>query len=106
MIRRPPRSTLFPYTTLFRSLRRASTGPSVTTRGGREERRRESLCSGTGVLIVGWERMVQSGRWLWPWMMPRGVALWGVLRSGGCPELSHLLKAAPATERDSAFDLH
>src|SRR2546422_8160737 len=24
MIRRPPRSTLFPYTTLFRSLRRAS----------------------------------------------------------------------------------
>src|SRR5215813_14717313 len=26
MIRRPPRSTLFPYTTLFRSLRRASRG--------------------------------------------------------------------------------
>src|SRR2546422_5317118 len=25
MIRRPPRSTLFPYTTLFRSFRRAST---------------------------------------------------------------------------------
>src|SRR3989449_8215722 len=25
MIRRPPRSTLFPYTTLFRSLRNAST---------------------------------------------------------------------------------
>src|SRR5258708_26589932 len=25
MIRRPPRSTLFPYTTLFRSLRRAGT---------------------------------------------------------------------------------
>src|SRR5438094_4198181 len=28
MIRRPPRSTLFPYTTLFRSLRRMSEGPS------------------------------------------------------------------------------
>src|SRR5262245_63105779 len=27
MIRRPPRSTLFPYTTLFRSYGRASTGP-------------------------------------------------------------------------------
>src|SRR2546430_12347432 len=26
MIRRPPRSTLFPYTTLFRSTRRASDG--------------------------------------------------------------------------------
>src|SRR2546422_4267265 len=62
MIRRPPRSTLFPYTTLFRSLRRASTGPSVTTRGGREERRRESLCCGTGVLIGGWERRVQRDR--------------------------------------------
>src|SRR5258707_9466549 len=28
MIRRPPRSTLFPYTTLFRSLLRASGGPT------------------------------------------------------------------------------
>src|SRR3989449_11046516 len=27
MIRRPPRSTLFPYTTLFRSSRRRSTSP-------------------------------------------------------------------------------
>src|SRR3712207_7010228 len=27
MIRRPPRSTLFPYTTLFRSRRRARDGP-------------------------------------------------------------------------------
>src|SRR5256885_6774950 len=33
MIRRPPRSTLFPYTTLFRSLRRrhAVTAPRLTT---------------------------------------------------------------------------
>src|SRR5258705_2046550 len=35
MIRRPPRSTLFPYTTLFRSPR---SGPA--TRGGRAPRRR------------------------------------------------------------------
>src|SRR2546427_8550037 len=34
MIRRPPRSTLFPYTTLFRSRRRAVSG------WGRRERRR------------------------------------------------------------------
>src|SRR3712207_8631351 len=32
MIRRPPRSTLFPYTTLFRSPRR---GPRTRRRGGR-----------------------------------------------------------------------
>src|SRR5256885_10500127 len=29
MIRRPPRSTLFPYTTLFRSLRRRALGDDV-----------------------------------------------------------------------------
>src|SRR5256885_6782833 len=35
MIRRPPRSTLFPYTTLFRSLREA---PDLEAAGVREER--------------------------------------------------------------------
>src|SRR2546430_8788477 len=44
MIRRPPRSTLFPYTTLFRSLRRgrfrggaraAQGGPAAVRRSGR-----------------------------------------------------------------------
>src|SRR2546430_7665763 len=38
MIRRPPRSTLFPYTTLFRSEKAAGaahgTGQSLPTRGG------------------------------------------------------------------------
>src|SRR3712207_7377854 len=40
MIRRPPRSTLFPYTTLFRSHRRAAQGPRPARRGllGRGER--------------------------------------------------------------------
>src|SRR5438105_9722575 len=37
MIRRPPRSTLFPYTTLFRSLRRAAPGRSDGT--GQRDRR-------------------------------------------------------------------
>src|SRR3712207_7532987 len=31
MIRRPPRSTLFPYTTLFRSTVPANSGPAPTT---------------------------------------------------------------------------
>src|SRR3712207_8403019 len=30
MIRRPPRSTLFPYTTLFRSTRKSTTGKALT----------------------------------------------------------------------------
>src|SRR3712207_7830850 len=38
MIRRPPRSTLFPYTTLFRSARRGEQG---RYRAGRLRRRRE-----------------------------------------------------------------
>src|SRR2546421_9234749 len=54
MIRRPPRSTLFPYTTLFRSLRvrwtdrsrgrpRARTGaPGGAARGGEPSRDRKS----------------------------------------------------------------
>src|SRR3712207_7383768 len=44
MIRRPPRSTLFPYTTLFRSLRLLAVGRDVARlqrrQGGRGERRR------------------------------------------------------------------
>src|SRR5438445_9766981 len=31
MIRRPPRSTLFPYTTLFRSRERSRTNPTLTS---------------------------------------------------------------------------
>src|SRR2546430_9811260 len=38
MIRRPPRSTLFPYTTLFRSILRSTRLPGWTSRGnGRKE---------------------------------------------------------------------
>src|SRR3989449_7848158 len=36
MIRRPPRSTLFPYTTLFRSGRTASARTATTGSGGRD----------------------------------------------------------------------
>src|SRR5256886_12285106 len=41
MIRRPPRSTLFPYTTLFRSLRRARALRAPARRARREPRRAE-----------------------------------------------------------------
>src|SRR5256886_12122694 len=39
MIRRPPRSTLFPYTTLFRSPRRARSRPALPAAARRAARR-------------------------------------------------------------------
>src|SRR5256885_12052103 len=41
MIRRPPRSTLFPYTTLFRSVRHGERIPDHIARSADERRRRE-----------------------------------------------------------------
>src|SRR3712207_6962324 len=37
MIRRPPRSTLFPYTTLFRSVHPARAGPALRPRRARAD---------------------------------------------------------------------
>src|SRR6266566_10092063 len=49
MIRRPPRSTLFPYTTLFRSRRSGSWTTSSRTRGrGGGERRTHGAPGPTG----------------------------------------------------------
>src|SRR3712207_7462937 len=44
MIRRPPRSTLFPYTTLFRSIRRMRRGPAPA--GARGARGGDGLLDG------------------------------------------------------------
>src|SRR5687768_18560019 len=46
MIRRPPRSTLFPYTTLFRSFRLCCLAPSTESHARAGPRR----CSGTGIV--------------------------------------------------------
>src|SRR3712207_8356378 len=50
MIRRPPRSTLFPYTTLFRSARRRTSAYSSATwrRQSASVRRSSSVTSGSG----------------------------------------------------------
>src|SRR3712207_6864589 len=49
MIRRPPRSTLFPYTTLFRSRSGCSTRDAATSNGSaRMERRRSGFRSRSG----------------------------------------------------------
>src|SRR2546427_3732622 len=47
MIRRPPRSTLFPYTTLFRSVLRAAR-ELLTARAGAEPKRRGRGAPGPG----------------------------------------------------------
>src|SRR2546422_9061090 len=47
MIRRPPRSTLFPYTTLFRSRRRWRGGPHYP-RGARRRRAHERVAVRSG----------------------------------------------------------
>src|SRR3989449_11334576 len=68
MIRRPPRSTLFPYTTLFRSLTGADGGPlrgDVTSAGG--ERPVVVVCHGLkgfkdwGFFPYVAERLARSG---------------------------------------------
>src|SRR5256885_6781185 len=58
MIRRPPRSTLFPYTTLFRSLivldacQSASALESFAVRGAAEEKAVIQLARSAGVVVV------------------------------------------------------
>src|SRR5260221_5419778 len=66
MIRRPPRSTLFPYTTLFRSCR----GPAPRARAVRDRRR-------------PWDGDTPRRWWCWPARIPgtreapRGLRRWG-----------------------------
>src|SRR3989442_7449830 len=48
MIRRPPRSTLFPYTTLFRSLHVRGLGPRPAGRPAPDGRLRRRLRAGEG----------------------------------------------------------
>src|SRR3712207_7648560 len=56
MIRRPPRSTLFPYTTLFRS---GSAAP-----GGLEAGRRFAEITMAGLGSVAFAPVVLEGRWM------------------------------------------
>src|SRR2546429_5985740 len=84
MIRRPPRSTLFPYTTLFRSAR--ARGPRRVPGPGRAPARRVLRRPGAAVLAFG-----------------RG----GQPRGGGGPGIgrANALNPAPASPPIPAFAL-
>src|SRR2546426_3053503 len=59
MIRRPPRSTLFPYTTLFRSVKRDDNRLQITVTGARslaDHRRKHHGCSGNDEKTRGQEK--------------------------------------------------
>src|SRR2546422_2345914 len=76
MIRRPPRSTLFPYTTLFRSL---GVEPQVDARE-RAARVAESIV----VVVVGDEREAHAGA---PALQERAAVVRGAHLSGRDPDL-------------------
>src|SRR2546427_4197676 len=62
MIRRPPRSTLFPYTTLFRSIQIKRAGVVDGDASGNAECSRAGLVEGTGVADgVGSAVVVERG---------------------------------------------
>src|SRR3712207_7976940 len=54
MIRRPPRSTLFPYTTLFRSGPHAGRGGSDRVHGGRASENPHPICQTRGGASYVW----------------------------------------------------
>src|SRR3712207_8541992 len=56
MIRRPPRSTLFPYTTLFRSLAGRGQDARVRARRARRPRQHALLGRHALALVRGWDR--------------------------------------------------
>src|SRR3712207_7834405 len=82
MIRRPPRSTLFPYTTLFRSLEALSPAPSGDARRG--------LCP-----VPAGDVVLQPD--------PRRDARSGILRAGarGAPGAGRPLSDFPIRDRKS-----
>src|SRR3712207_8039547 len=81
MIRRPPRSTLFPYTTLFRSGRLADTASVCFSKG---------LGTPVGSVLVGSAERIAAGR-LWRKRLGGGMRQAGVLAAACTYALDHHL---------------
>src|SRR5258708_10870519 len=60
MIRRPPRSTLFPYTTLFRSLLDGA-GIDVVIPTSRDQRGVHAVLDGSDVVLADWSSALRLG---------------------------------------------
>src|SRR3712207_8527614 len=75
MIRRPPRSTLFPYTTLFRSQRPDPAGQGVLApvRGDRGGRRRAA--AGGAERVLRDFQLPRVRRRLWSWLDRKSTRL-------------------------------
>src|SRR2546429_7189634 len=92
MIRRPPRSTLFPYTTLFRSVshqqRTGHAGPlgplRERARGERSEEHTSELQSRLH-LVCRLLLEKKTGTWYWPGLLFRPHVLPGDVGIGGRP---------------------
>src|SRR5215211_293562 len=105
MIRRPPRSTLFPYTTLFRSVATDVpdhlVGQVLMHPGGvapRERREAFPDDSDVGMLVVGHgDSFAQAA----PWPGRRGVYL-GLLPAGNLVETRWNRRQNPPTSSDRA----
>src|SRR3989454_10051383 len=116
MIRRPPRSTLFPYTTLFRSRRatiRCRTGRLEKTRCVPAKPSQRSTTCAVGDTTASWHEArgfdKRGGRGLpLSARMPAARALpWllvGVVVAG-CARIRPRLPVAPATAPDALVDL-
>src|SRR2546429_8421114 len=62
MIRRPPRSTLFPYTTLFRSRVDTEVDRRLDAQGGGPSRLRGRIAIANAQLAYAWFRELLQGR--------------------------------------------
>src|SRR6266536_1622360 len=76
MIRRPPRSTLFPYTTLFRSAWRRPCCCSPIPRRATLDNRRSTTAAGCEVARRCWPPWPEcwprsAASWCWPWSSAR-----------------------------------
>src|SRR5437899_8568676 len=61
----PPRSTLFPYTTLFRSLQFTGEGATPAQAGSRLASRADSLRRALATLGIPRDPLVNRSRWYW-----------------------------------------